>query len=423
MSKNFINNSGLPFCKGCGHTTIAENTQKALQKMEKDILDVILVTDIGCHGIIDKSFETHTVHGLHGRSVALASGISAAVNNPDKKVIVFIGDGGATIGMQHIIDAAHNGFNMTVVIHNNMLYGMTGGQPSEFTPTGFKTPTLPGGMLKTGYNICEIVTAAGANYVSRVVGIGDFSDALVKAFTKPGFSLVEVMEICPSYGVKANPGLKLSKVVEGAGLDVKVYTDNNKDFFKTIVKEDLKSLFSEADNFEVKFPCDLKKPVRIMICGSAGEGVQVAAELLVKAGMLAGLNVTKKGSYPVTVGIGFSAAEVILSPEDIYYTGSPVPDVMIICSNDGLAYGKSTSEKMTEKGSIYIDYELNATNSKAKFTNHNFREKLGGRNAALLALFYFVNDSKVIPMDALVATFNESKISAKLNVESFLSFH
>jgi len=420
MNNKFINNSGLPFCKGCGHTTIAENTEKALQKIGKDTLDVILVTDIGCHGIIDKSFETHTVHGLHGRSVALASGISAAVNNPAKKVIVFIGDGGATIGMQHIIDAAHNGFNMTVVIHNNMLYGMTGGQPSEFTPTGFKTPTLPEGMQKIGYNICEIVAAAGANYVSRVVGIGDFSDALASAFTKSGFSLVEVMEICPSYGVKSNPGLKLSKVIEGAGLEIKVFADNNKDNFKTLVKENVKSLISESDNFEVKFPSDLKKPVRIMICGSAGEGVQVAAELLVKAGMCAGLNVTKKGSYPVTVGIGFSAAEVILSPEYIHYTGSPIPDIMIFCSKDGLGYGRATSEKMNENGIIYIDSELNKTNSKAKFINYNFREKFGARNSALGALFYFVNDSKIIPIEALIATFNESKISEKLKVETLM---
>ncbi|MFC2114719.1 thiamine pyrophosphate-dependent enzyme, partial [Bacteroidota bacterium] len=158
----FLTEAALPFCKGCGHSQIAENTEKALQILNYNPLDVIMVTDIGCHGIIDKSFTTHTVHGLHGRSVALASGVSAGLNNPNKKVITFIGDGGATIGMQHLIDAAHNGFNMTVVIHNNMLYGMTGGQPSEFTPSGFKTPTLPEGAKDAGYDICKLIAAAGA---------------------------------------------------------------------------------------------------------------------------------------------------------------------------------------------------------------------------------------------------------------------
>lgn len=422
MNKNFINNSGLPFCKGCGHTTIAENTEKALLKLNKDILDIVLVTDIGCHGIVDKSFNTHTFHGLHGRSVALAAGTSAGLNNPDKKVIVFVGDGGATIGMQHIIDAAHNGFNMTVVIHNNMLYGMTGGQPSEFTPTGFKTPTLPEGMQKIGYNICDIVTAAGANYVSRIIGIGDFSDELAKAFSKPGFSLVEVMEICPSYGVKSNPGMKLSKIIEGANIDIKVFTDRNIENYKTNFKAETTSLLSDKDIVEAKFESDLKSPVRIMLCGSAGEGVQVAAELLAKAGMKAGLNVTKKGSYPVTVGIGFSCAEIILSPEHINYTGSPIPDVMIITSEDGLDYGKNTAAKM-QNGKIYIDRELQTPKSEAKFDTHNFREKLGARNSAIYGIFYFINDSKVIPIDALISAFNESKLSAKLNADSFMSFN
>jgi 2-oxoglutarate/2-oxoacid ferredoxin oxidoreductase subunit beta len=420
---NFINNSGLPFCKGCGHSSIAENTEKALNKLGKDILDVILVTDIGCHGIIDKSFNTHTVHGLHGRSVALASGVSAAVNNPDKKVIVFIGDGGATIGMQHIIDAAHNGFNLTVVIHNNMLYGMTGGQPSEYTPTGFKTPTLPEGSKKIGYNICEIIAAAGANYVSRIVGIGDFSDALAEAFAKPGFSLVEVMEICPSYGVKSNPGMKLSKIIEGANMDIKVFVNRDHQSYKTDIKENPKSLIYDELALTPKFKSDLKNPVRIMLCGSAGEGVQLAAELLAKAGMNAGLNVSKKGSYPVTVGIGFSASEIILSPEPILYTGSPVPDVSIICSKDGLDFGNSASMKMSEKGHLYIDSELEKPQTNAKITDHNFREKLGGRNSALMGVFYYVNDSKVIPLDALIDVYNANKISTKLSVDSFLSFH
>ena len=214
MSETFINDIGLPFCKGCTHSTIAVNTEKALQKLGLKPLDVIVVTDIGCHGLIDKSFNTHTVHGLHGRSVALASGIAAGIGESDKKIIVFIGDGGATIGMQHLLDAAHNGSNMTVVIHNNMLYGMTGGQPSEYTPKGFKTPTCPDGSTKTSYDICKILASAGAPYVRRLVGIGDISDALAEAFGRPGFSLVEVMEICPSYGVKSNPEMKLSKVVE-----------------------------------------------------------------------------------------------------------------------------------------------------------------------------------------------------------------
>lgn len=418
--KNFLTDAALPFCKGCGHNHIAVNTEKALQLLEYDPLDVVLVTDIGCHGIIDKSFITHTVHGLHGRSVALATGVSAALNNPEKKVIVFIGDGGATIGMQHLIDAAHNGFNMTVVIHNNMLYGMTGGQPSEFTPFGFKTPTLPEGGQKIGYDICKLISAVdGASYVCRLEGIADFSEQLAEAFSRKGFSLVEVMEICPSYGVKSNPGMKLSKVVEGAGLVIEKFVDREVAPYKTKIQKDSKSLFSESDAIKTLFPTKLEKPVRLMLCGSAGEGVQAAAELLLKAGIISGLNGTKKGSYPVTVGVGFSASEIILSSEKILYTGSPNPDVICVTSSDGLEYAKKTLTNM-KGGKLFIDSSLKVPETNAEIISFPFRERGGAKNSSIYSIFYLLKETGIYPMEALLSVFNENKISKKFDLEKML---
>jgi pyruvate/2-oxoacid:ferredoxin oxidoreductase beta subunit len=419
MSEQFINNNGLPFCKGCGHTTIANNTEKALNKVGLKPLDVVLVTDIGCHGIIDKSFTTHTVHGLHGRSVALGAGVSAGLKHPGKKVIVFLGDGGATIGMQHIIDAAHNGYNMTVVIHNNMLYGMTGGQPSEYTPYGFKTPTKPDGSTKMAYDICKIVAAAGAPYVRRILGIGDISDALAEAFARPGFSLVEVMEICPSYGVKSNPEMKLSKVVENAGLATTVIADLPAETYVTSLREGLPSLLSPALIIPAESGSSLKEELRVMFCGSAGEGVQVAAELLAVAGIRAGLQSTKKGSYPVTVGVGFSAAEVILSPGEINYTGTVTPDYMIVTSQEGLDYGRMAAGRM-KNGRIFLDAGLEPPATDAEIVRFPFREKVTGRNASFAGLFYFLNASGVFPLQVLTGTFNHNKISKKVNVDQFL---
>ena len=413
----FLTDAPLPFCKGCGHNHIAANTEKALQLLGYDPMNIVLVTDIGCHGIIDKSFLTHTVHGLHGRSVALATGVSAALNNPDKKVIVFIGDGGATIGMQHLIDAAHNGFNMTVVIHNNFLYGMTGGQPSEFTPFGFKTPYLPEGGVKTGYDICKLISAVdGVSYVSRLEGISDFSKELAEAFSRKGFSLVEVMEICPSYGVKSNPGMKLSKVVEGAGLKIEKFVDREVDAYKTVVKSELKPLFNEEDAIKTLFATTLKKPIRLMLCGSAGEGVQAAAEFLLKAGITSGLNGTKKGSYPVTVGVGFSAAEVILSSEEILYTGSPNPDVICVTSADGLEYARKTLANM-KGGKLFIDSSLKAPETKAEVIPFPFRESGGAKNSSIYTIFYLLKRTEMIPMEALLHVFNENKIAKKFDLE------
>ncbi|MDX9695449.1 MAG: thiamine pyrophosphate-dependent enzyme [Bacteroidales bacterium] len=417
----FLNSSELPFCKGCGHATVAQNTEKALQKLGIDPLDVVMTTDIGCHGIIDKNLLTHTVHGLHGRSVALASGITAGINDPSKKVIVFIGDGGSTIGLQHLIGSAHNGFDLTVVIHNNMLYGMTGGQPSEFTPCGFKTTTLKEGSTKEGYDICELIAAAGASYVRRVLGIGDYSDALVEAINTKGFSLVEVMEICPSYGMKANPGMKLSKVVEDAGLPVKEYTVKDKKTFHKPVQTDTKSLISDKLNIEVNYEHSMKSPVRILTAGSASEGTQSAAEFLASAAMKAGLHVTKKGNYPVTVGVGFSASEVIISPKEIFYSGFSVPDVAIITSQDGLEYSLATLKKMTE-GLILIDESLATPETKAKVIRVPFREKVGARNSSMFSIFWYLNHSNIFPLDALKDVFMNNKISEKVKIESLLQF-
>jgi len=409
METKFINTKTLPFCKGCTHTTISQNTEKALQKLGKNLLDVILVTDIGCLGIIDKAFDTHTVHGLHGRSVALASGVSAGINNPDKKVIVFIGDGGATIGMQHLLDAAHNGYNMTVVVHNNMLYGMTGGQPSEFTPEGFRTPTLPQGASHKGYDICGLVSEAGASYVSRITGIGDISDQLAEAFSRDGFSLVEVMEICTSYGVKSNPGMKLKSLIQEAGIEIKVYTDSEPKVYQTNEK-DTPSLFNPALEIEKEFSHKLEKPLRVFLSGTAGEGVQSAAEMFIRAGMRCGLHGTKKGSYPVTVGVGFSASHLILSPDPILYTGAPRPDVIIVTSEDGLKFAKKLIDNATEETLLLIDDSIEIPVTKARIIAKNFRELVGGRNAVTMAMFEYLHQNSIIPFEALRKQFVSGKI-------------
>src|SRR5659263_25128 len=139
-----------------------------------------------------------------------------------------------------------------------MLYGMTGGQPSEFTPCGFKTPTLPEGNQKDGYDICKLISVAGSAYTERVLGVGDYSDSLASAFSTKEFSLVEVMEICPSYGIKSNPGLKLSSLVKEAGLELKIFESNNKHRGHSFVKPTETNLCSDKHLVEKVFDSGLK---------------------------------------------------------------------------------------------------------------------------------------------------------------------
>ncbi|MEJ2721487.1 MAG: thiamine pyrophosphate-dependent enzyme, partial [bacterium] len=371
MSETYVATKKLPFCKGCGHHSIARTAEKALTAVGLSPLDVVLVTDIGCHGIVDKFFLTHTVHGLHGRSPALAAGISAGLNNPDKKVIVFVGDGGATIGLQHLISAAQRNFNMTVVIHNNMLYGMTGGQPSGLTPPGFHTSSEIQGQPTAGHDICGIMESVGAAYVSRVMGQRDFSDTLARAFATRGFSLVEVMELCPNYGVKYNPGLKIADLMERSDLPPLEHMGPERPPFDLKARDGLPSLLDGIPRMKTVYDSSLQAPLKIMLGGSAGGRVQSAAGTFVKAAMTAGLHVTKKGRYPVTVGTGFSVAQIVLSPGEILYHAITVPDVAVIVSSDGLNYCRGIIGRMTG-GTLYIDSDLDAPDTGAEVVRCDF---------------------------------------------------
>ncbi|MFC2114591.1 2-oxoacid:acceptor oxidoreductase family protein, partial [Bacteroidota bacterium] len=210
-------------------------------------------------------------------------------------------------------------------------------------------------------------------------------------------------------------------LIDEAGLEVKVFADTETNAYQTEIKENRKALFSDQDAIQTNYENNLKKPLRLLLCGSVGEGTQLAAEFLLKAGMLAGLNATKKGSYPVTVGVGFSAAEIILSPEEILYTGSPDPDVVCVTSQDGLDYARNTIRNMSA-GQLLIDSSLEIPDTKAEVFAFPFREKVGVRNSSIYSIFYYLKNSGVIPIDALVDVFNDNKISNKLNVAKMLEF-
>jgi 2-oxoglutarate/2-oxoacid ferredoxin oxidoreductase subunit beta len=411
---SFLKTNTLPYCKGCGHDLIAKNTGSAIEKIGISPLDVIVVTDIGCHGIIDSCLNSHTVHGLHGRSVAIGAGIAMAGENPEKKIIVFIGDGGSTIGLPHILEAARLNLDMTVVVHNNMLYGMTGGQTSGLTPCGFRTSTSDEGNPYSGYDICALTHTAGARYVSRVAGIGDISSSLEEAFRVRGFSLIEVIEICPSYGVKLNPKRKLSEIIQNSG-KMPGKWENERNGFDIAQGKKTTNLIEEINAIYTDCSSGLKHPLSVMISGSAGEGVQLAATFFSGAAVRSGLDVTQKGSYPVTVGVGFSTAELIISPENIRFHGIEIPDVVIVTSVDGLAHSKRKIEKM-EKGLLVIDSSLPVPDTGANVYIRDFRS-IGVRFACLSALFFFASETGYISTDSLFRTIEDAGFSEKVPVE------
>jgi len=380
----------------------------------------VLVTDIGCQGIADRAFATHTVHGLHGRSVALGSGIAMGLSPEEgREIIVYIGDGGATIGLQHLLEAARLNLDLTVVVHNNMLYGMTGGQPSGLTPCGFRTSITQEGSPFPHHDLCKLVHEAGAAYARRLLGrsISDMSDAIQEALEVEGFALIEVLELCTSYAVKMNPDLRLQDLAEEADYKPGIWCvgeDSRRSAFHPTPRDSLPSLVGEGavkivESSGSHDAASLKKRIALLLGGSAGEGVQKAAELFAQAGIASGLHATKKGSYPVTVGVGFSTAEIILSPDPIAYHGVNQPDVLIITSSDGLAHNRERIQAM-EKGTLWIDKSLRPPETMAEVQVYDFRDRAGRRNAAICSLLKFARETKFIDPMILAQVVRESSI-------------
>jgi len=191
------------FCVGCGGGTVLNAFATAVDEMKLDPHEMICVTGIGCSSWIPSPyFLCDTLHTTHGRAVAFASGVK--VMRPDRKVIIIAGDGDlAGIGGNHLIHAARRNIDLTVILVNNFIYGMTGGQVSPTTPLGTKTTTTPYENVEHAFKIADLVAAAGATYVARWTTYHVFQllEAIQTAIAHKGFSFVEIMSQCPvSYG-------------------------------------------------------------------------------------------------------------------------------------------------------------------------------------------------------------------------------
>jgi 2-oxoglutarate ferredoxin oxidoreductase subunit beta len=159
--------------------------------------EIVLVSGIGCTGRLPVYVDFNTLHTTHGRALTFATGVKLA--KPGLKVIVVMGDGDAVaIGGNHFIHAARRNVDISTIILNNSVYGMTGGQYSPTTPYGMKTTTSPYTNVEQSFKISELAVTAGAVFVARgTVYHAKMLDGLMeKAFQKKGFSVVEVIGHC-----------------------------------------------------------------------------------------------------------------------------------------------------------------------------------------------------------------------------------
>jgi 2-oxoglutarate/2-oxoacid ferredoxin oxidoreductase subunit beta len=200
------------WCPGCGIGIVMGGLIRAIDRMGLDKNSVALVSGIGCTGRMPVYIDFNTMHTTHGRALAFATGLKLA--QPELKVIVVMGDGDAlAIGGNHFIHAARRNMDLTAIVVNNNIYGMTGGQYSPTTPLNSRATTAPFGNIEPPMPVGSLAVAAGASYVASttVYHAVEMDRLMEQAIGKAGFSLVEVASYCHTTYGRIN---KLGSAVE-----------------------------------------------------------------------------------------------------------------------------------------------------------------------------------------------------------------
>ncbi|HOA94947.1 MAG TPA: 2-oxoacid:ferredoxin oxidoreductase subunit beta [Quisquiliibacterium sp.] len=188
------------WCPGCGDFTVLSSITKALAALELEPRNVAVVSGIGCSSRMPAYTTAFGFHGVHGRALAAATGLKIA--RPDLTVLVTGGDGdGYSIGGNHFMHACRRNVDMTYIVMDNHVYGMTKGQPSPTTEPDWDSKLSPGGTGLKVFHPLVVALAAGANYIARAFS-GDpngTAEILAQAIRHPGFSFVEILSPCVTF--------------------------------------------------------------------------------------------------------------------------------------------------------------------------------------------------------------------------------
>lgn len=203
MMKNLSTYAKNTWCPGCGNFAILNAVKTVLNMLGEDgfpLEKVVIVSGIGCHAKISDYININSFYSLHGRVVPVAEGIKIA--RPDLKVIGFAGDGDAYgEGLEHLIFAAKRNIDITMIVHNNRVYGLTTGQYTPTSPLGFKGRSTPMGTIEMPINPLELMLTSGATFIARgyTHGIDLLKRLFREAIIHKGFSFVDVLQVCVTF--------------------------------------------------------------------------------------------------------------------------------------------------------------------------------------------------------------------------------
>jgi len=201
--REFITGAQNTWCPGCGNFSLQYTLKNILMELEQEGRspdEVVLVTGIGCHAKIADYLNINSFYALHGRAIPVATGIKLA--NPRLTVICCTGDGDSYAeGLDHLIFAAKRNIDITVIIHNNRVYGLTTGQYTPTSPLGFKGKSTPSGTREYPLNPIELMLASGATYIARgYTKKMDLLKTLIReGISHKGFAFIDVLQICATF--------------------------------------------------------------------------------------------------------------------------------------------------------------------------------------------------------------------------------
>lgn len=215
--EQFLHTERLPhiWCPGCGIGIVTGAFLRVLTALGLNRDETVLVSGIGCSSRAANYVDLGTVHSIHGRALAVATGIKMA--RPGFTVVVFTGDGdGAAIGGNHLIHACRRNIDLTCILFNNQTYGMTGGQTSPTMSIGDVSTTARHGQVEPPFDLCRLTEAAGASFVARGTAghIRELEKLIKKGIEHKGFSFIEAVVPCPTEYGRRNISGSVLKMLE-----------------------------------------------------------------------------------------------------------------------------------------------------------------------------------------------------------------
>ncbi|PGS46310.1 2-oxoacid:ferredoxin oxidoreductase subunit beta [Bacillus sp. AFS041924] len=198
--KEFRNNIKPNWCPGCGDFSVQASIQRAAANVGLEPDNLAVISGIGCSGRISGYINSYGLHGIHGRSLPIAQGVKMA--NRDLTVIASGGDGdGFAIGLGHTIHAIRRNIDITYIVMDNQIYGLTKGQTSPRSDVGFKTKSTPQGSVESALSVMEMALTAGGTFVAQSFSsdLKELTSLIEQGINHKGFSLINVFSPCVTY--------------------------------------------------------------------------------------------------------------------------------------------------------------------------------------------------------------------------------